>query len=265
MGEKIHAIKSLGQHFLVNKQICTRIIDLIRPEQEDKILEIGPGPGALSSLLAAGGPKKLLLLERDKRFAVHLKSLYPQVSVLQMDALSFCWSKLDKGWKIVGNLPYNIASPLVWDILSQYDGLEKAVFMVQQEVAERICAPEGSRQYGALSVWCQNFSHPVCKMQVSAGSFSPPPKVKSAVVAFKPLPMSERTSCPEELKAILHLFFQKRRKQLGSIIRSSQFPILFQILNDLKIDTSLRPENLSPAQYLLIAESFASWKKLNLN
>ena len=133
--------------------------------------------------------------------------------------------------------------------------------MVQQEVAERICAKPGSRNYGALSVWCQCHASITYKLKVSPGSFSPPPKVYSAVLLFTPLSENLLLKNRHELKIILDLFFQKRRKQLGSIIRSSSFPVLLQFLEDMNINLELRPENLDPEQYQYLANKLAEWRK----
>lgn len=247
------AIKGLGQHFLINEGICERITGFLDAQVNDNILEIGPGPGALSRLLLKLPHKTLLFLEKDLRFA-KLLAKSSCANVILCDALAFNWRKLLHGWKIVGNLPYNIASPLIWDILSQTTGLDRAVFMTQLEVAQRITAMPGNHAYGALSVWCQ--CHAQCRLEfkVSPGNFRPPPKVFSAVLSFMPIERAKRPKNPHQLKKLLALLFQQRRKQLGTIIRKSSFSSLLSILDKTGIRPDLRPENLSPAQFMMLSE-----------
>lgn len=247
--------KSLGQHFLINDSVCKRIVKLLQPAEEDQILEIGPGPGALTRHLLTAPHKKLLLIEKDSWWA---KERAQEAEVCEMDAMQFKWHDLcEKGhWKLVGNLPYNIASPLIWNILSQCRCWRRAVFMVQKEVAQRICAQPGSRQYGALSVWIQSHAQAKLHFGVSPGSFRPPPKVDSAVVTFVPLPAQPRH--PEALKNLLDLCFQQRRKQLSTIFR--QNAPLQQSLKELDIKPELRPEALTPEQFQTLAGIY--WHKI---
>ena len=157
------AKKSLGQHFLKTPAISERIAALLHPAESDHILEIGPGPGALTDQLRRYHPAQLTLIEKDDHWAAHHAALaagIPGHTVLHQDALRFDWTLLDGPWKIVGNLPYNVASPLMWDIVSRVPVLARAVFMIQKEVAERLrAAPAAATTarcpygYRALSAW----------------------------------------------------------------------------------------------------------------
>lgn len=251
--QSYRAIKSLGQHFLINESICNKIIALLEVQPEDNIIEIGPGPGALSQPLLKSSFRNLLFLEKDWRFA-RLLSSSPRANVILCDAMTFNWQKLKHKWKITGNLPYNIASPLIWDILSKTSDLKRAVFMTQLEVAQRIVAAPGTHAYGALSIWCQ--CHAQCRLEfkISPGNFRPAPKVWSAVCSFVPHGADKRPKNPASLKKLLDMFFQQRRKKLGSIIRKSAFPKLLCALEKMGIDPDLRPENIYPAQYLELSE-----------
>lgn len=241
------AKKSLGQHFLINPSICDRIVSLLDVEKDDNILEIGPGPGALSKILLELPFGKLTFIEKDMRFAKDLSgNSSEKISIINMDALAFPWHDLLGKWKIIGNLPYNVASPLIWDIVSQVSDLIRAVFMIQLEVAERITARPNSRAYGALSVWVQSFSIPKKEFKVSPGSFSPPPKVDSGVLLLLPKPKDEYPGNPDKLAALLKICFQNRRKQLGTIFKNNYLPSILEALEKLHIDAHLRPENLSP-------------------
>jgi 16S rRNA (adenine1518-N6/adenine1519-N6)-dimethyltransferase len=156
------------------------------------------------------------------------------------------------GWKIVGNLPYNVASPLIWEIASRARGMERAVFMVQKEVAARLAAAPGSRTYGALSVWVQSFAAVRVLFKVGPGAFQPPPRVDSAVLCLTPLsagPLRKEPSFPPRaLSGLLRLLFQQRRKQLGTILRGVRAPGLEAWLEAEGVSPTARPEELSPGR-----------------
>ncbi|MDE5833756.1 MAG: 16S rRNA (adenine(1518)-N(6)/adenine(1519)-N(6))-dimethyltransferase, partial [Desulfovibrio sp.] len=200
-----------------------------------------------------------VLLEKDRELAFRRENL-GDASVINMDALDFPWERLRALglWKLAGNLPYNIASPVIWDIVSRCDGWERAVFMFQKEVAERIVSPAGSGKYGALSVWIQSFADPVYEFAVKPGSFYPPPKVDSAVVSFVPLPASAAPRRPLALKRLLTVCFGQRRKQIGGIFRKNNMDLLFPYLEKLGIADSARPEEIRPEQFKILAESLST-------
>lgn len=245
--------KSLGQHFLTNPGIARKIVDLLDPEEEEEILEIGPGGGSLTELLRSAPHSRLQVIEKDTYWAAFHAA--KGIEVIACDALEFDWSGLRGQWKLIGNLPYNIASPLIWNIVSQCDCYERAVFMTQKEVAERICARPDTRNYGALSVWVQAYAEASLALRVSPGSFRPPPKVDSAVI--KLTPKREMPPYPEYLRRLLKICFQQRRKQLVGIFRRARLPLLEQALANLDIDPQARPENLRCEQFLGIARFWA--------
>ena len=194
------AKKSLGQHFLRREEICDRIAALLLPQAEDRVLEIGPGPGALTRALEAAPHACLLLLEKDRHWAAERqRQAAPRTQAVLTDALRFDWRRIspERPWKVIGNLPYNVASPLIWDIVSRAEGLKRAVFMVQKEVGQRLAAAPGNGHYGALSVWVQSYARPRLEFVVGPGAFSPPPKVDSAVLSFEPLPPEARPAHPK--------------------------------------------------------------------
>ena len=254
------AKKSLGQHFLRNEGVCRRIAQLLNPDSGDSVLEIGPGPGALTRALEAQAHRSLLLLEKDHHWAAERQRLAaPGTQAVLMDALRFDWRRItpEAGWKIVGNLPYNVASPLIWDIVSQ-SGAERCVFMVQKEVGLRLAAPPGSRQYGALSVWVQAHSRPRLEFSLGPGAFSPPPKVDSAVLSFVPTPPEARPRSPAMLKRLLRICFQQRRKQLGGIFSRAGLGWLAAELPGLGLGPQLRPEALPVEAFLRLSELMAA-------
>jgi 16S rRNA (adenine1518-N6/adenine1519-N6)-dimethyltransferase len=241
------AKKSLGQHFLRRPDTARRIVDLLEIGPEDRVLEIGPGPGALSGFLRAAGPALLALVEKDRYWAFERQQA-GEGRVVLADATLLAWERitLARPWKIVGNLPYNVASFLIWDILSRAPGLSRAVFMVQKEVALRLAAEPGGKSYGALSVWTRSFALPKTEFILGPAAFAPPPRVDSAVVSFTPLPPDERPERPKALAALLKLCFQHRRKQLGTVFTMHGMARVLPILRTMGIDPRSRPETLSP-------------------
>lgn len=253
------AKKSLGQHFLRSESLCRRIAALLNPCSTDRLIEIGPGPGALTRALEAQPHSSLLLLEKDHHWACERqRQAAPGTQAVLMDALRFDWRRIPPGagWKIAGNLPYNVASPLVWDIVSQ-SGAARSVFMVQKEVGLRLVAAAGTRQYGALSVWVQAHARPRLEFTLGPGCFSPPPKVDSAVLSFLPVPENMRPRHPKALARLLRICFQQRRKQLGGIFARAGLAWLALALPELGLSAQLRPEALAVANFLRLAELLA--------
>lgn len=254
-----HAKKSLGQHFLKYPAIAERIVNLLHATEGEQVLEIGPGPGALTGFLRNLPLSKLLLVEKDNRWAAsHAAKVLPQLEVHHTDALIFPWEDLAGPWKIIGNLPYNVASPLMWDLVRRTPQLQRAVFMVQKEVAERLYAPPGGKDYGALSVWIQSHVRVEWGFVVGPENFSPPPKVDSAVVAFMPLPSDCLCFDAQALSRTLKICFQQRRKQLQSLLRQQGFSESTNLLESLDISPQARPETLSPPQFHKLAQALFS-------
>ena len=251
------AKKSLGQHFLRDERAIRRIADLLRVGEGDQVMEIGPGPGALTAVLRPLPWSRLLLLEKDEHYAEeHAARPLPGLEVVAGDALEYPWETLEGPWKVVGNLPYNVASPLMWDLVRRVPRLERAVFMIQKEVGDRLLAAPGSKDYGALTVWIQSFVRTGKGFVIGPAAFSPPPKVDSAVVVFEPLPPEQRPPHPERLSRLIKICFQQRRKQLQRILRHAE-PERFTpaMLETLGIEQTQRPETLTVSQFQLLAET----------
>ena len=233
------AKKSLGQHFLRHESICNRIASLLLPKDTDNVIEIGPGPGALTRAIEAQPHARLVLLEKDSHWAAERQRLgAARTQAVLTDALRFDWSRItpDNPWKIIGNLPYNVASPMMWDLFSRATGLVRA-----------------------LSVWVQSFARPRMEFIVGPGAFSPPPKVDSAVLSFEPLPLDQRPERPDLLALVIKVCFQQRRKQLGSIARRCPLaPWLSAAIEQAGITPTLRPEQLTVADFQHISRFGAS-------
>ena len=253
------AKRALGQNFLTDQRVCRKIVSLLSLSENDFVLEIGPGRGALTSLLADEPRRTLILLEKDRELVAAHKN-WPDSKILNADALAFSWEKLGAigRWKLAGNLPYNIASPLVWEIVSRCDAYDLGVFMFQKEVAERIVSPPGSGKYGALSVWLQSWAKPNYEFAIKPGSFFPPPKVDSAVVSFRPLPSEEKPRSPRALKYLLDACFQQRRKQISGIFKRSGLASLIPYLEKFEVAETARPEELSSAKFNLFADALSA-------
>ncbi|WP_285904860.1 16S rRNA (adenine(1518)-N(6)/adenine(1519)-N(6))-dimethyltransferase RsmA [Pseudodesulfovibrio pelocollis] len=245
------AKKSLGQNFLIDGNVSRRIVDAIAPGPGDTIIEIGPGQGALTGLLSESAASRLMAIELDETLADRLTDLFPRIEVVRADALDFPWESLDVAgpYKIIGNLPYNVASKLIWDIVSKTRNLERAVFMVQHEVAMRLTAEPGCKAYGGLTAWVRNFADTRYLFKVPPTVFRPRPKVDSAVVAFTPRPAGERPASPEALARLIKMLFQMRRKQLSTILKPLWTLEIDSWFDQQSISPSARPETLTPGQF----------------
>lgn len=245
--------RSLGQNFLTDANICRRIVHALGLEPGGAVLEIGPGRGALTRILAVHqGP--VMALEKDRELASWLCREFPSVGVIQGDGLSFCWEGLAAlpGISVVGNLPYNVASPMIWEMVSRCRFWKGMVFMVQKEVAGRLTADPGSRAYGALSAWVSSFTMPRYMFTVPPHVFRPRPRVDSAVVRFEPHPSPawDEAGC---LSRLLKTLFQQRRKQLGVILKSCWGEELEAWCQRWNVDRRVRPEELAPDMFRSLA------------
>lgn len=247
------AKKSLGQNFLTDENIARKIVDRLRIAHEDQVLEIGPGRGALTRWIAGARPLRFLALEKDRELAPRLPERFEGLEVVEGDALEYPWETLAPGpWKIVGNLPYNIGSKLVWDIVRRAP-FERCVFMLQHEVALRLAAQPGTKAFGALTVWVQNHAEVDYLFKVPPQVFTPRPKVDSAVVLLRPLAEAMRPKEPERLAWLAKTCFMKRRKQFRNVLGSLWSKDVEQWFESQGIPLTARPENLKPQQFSELA------------
>lgn len=248
------AKKSLGQNFLRDSNIASKIVRTLEIDPGDAVLEIGPGPGALTGIILGYSPGRLVLVEKDPYWAEErMRHGAGALSVILADALRMPWERFAGKWKFIGNLPYNVASPLMWDIFSRAEGLCRAVFMVQKEVGQRLAAKPDTSAYGALSVWVQSFMRPKLECIVPPQVFHPRPKVDSAVLSFVPLGGDKKDFSPSALAGALKACFQMRRKQLGTIVRAAGNDP--DLLRDLGIDPKNRPEDLPVESFHALARA----------
>ena len=246
------AKKKFGQNFLVDERIIADIIRAIRPEAADNMVEIGPGLGALTRPLL-----KLLntlhVVEIDRDIIARLKADYPQDKIVihEGDALKFDFAALPAPLRIVGNLPYNISSPLLFHLSGYAARINDMHFMLQNEVVERMVAAPSTPEYGRLSVMLQYRFDIEKLLDVPPESFRPAPKVDSAIVRMVPLPVSEIAVRDEKLfAAIVRSAFGQRRKTLRNTLRGYLNEGDFEQLG---IVPQLRAENLAVADFIRVA------------
>lgn len=246
------AKKRFGQNFLVDEQIIADIIFAIRPASRDNMVEIGPGLGALTRPLL----KKLdhlHVVEIDRDIIARLESDYPQDKLVihAGDALEFDFAALPAPLRVVGNLPYNISSPLLFHFAAYAQHITDMHFMLQNEVVERMVAEPSTPAYGRLSVMLQYRFQMEKLLDVPPESFRPAPKVDSAIVRMIPLPTAEILVRNERLfAAIVRTAFGQRRKTLRNTLRGYLDETGFEVLG---IDPQLRAENLAVADFIRVA------------
>jgi 16S rRNA (adenine1518-N6/adenine1519-N6)-dimethyltransferase len=215
--------KALGQHHLVNGAVCRPLVDFLAPTAPDaeRVLEIGPGGGVLTAELLAAGAR-VLGWELDPAWAAELRRRFPdrRLAVVVGDALEIAWDRLPAPTRVAGNLPYNVATAIVQDLLPHHARIPRAAFLVQKEVADRLVAAPGTDAYGSLSVIVAAQARPRLLGRVKPGSFRPPPKVDSAFVGLElqppPLPAAEMPA----FIAMVRLAFAQRRKTLRNSLAS---------------------------------------------
>jgi 16S rRNA (adenine1518-N6/adenine1519-N6)-dimethyltransferase len=227
--------KRFGQHFLHDPGVLARIVDAVAPSRNDLIVEIGPGEGALTRPLLER-VAALEVIEIDRDLAASLRQV-EGVTVHEADALEFDFAAFPAGVRLVGNLPYNISTPLLFRLARFAGRVRDMHFMLQLEVVERMVAAPSTPAYGRLSVALQARFRMAKLFKVARGAFRPPPRVESAVVRLEPLP--EPLWIDDDL---LRRAFSARRKQLRNALPGADFARA-------GIDPSLRAENLSPADY----------------
>ncbi|HEX5971010.1 MAG TPA: 16S rRNA (adenine(1518)-N(6)/adenine(1519)-N(6))-dimethyltransferase RsmA [Gemmatimonadaceae bacterium] len=249
------ARKSLGQHFLTDRRILGRIADALQLEGGETVVEIGPGRGALTDILAERAGR-LIAVEVDRALAAVLRDRYARrsnVLIAEADVLQVSLGELAAGpYVLVGNVPYYITTPILFHAL-QHPRANRAVYLVQREVADRLTAAPGSKEYGALTVNVAAVARAEMLFRVPAGAFSPPPKVESAVVRITPL--AEPLVAPNEeepLRKLVQGAFGMRRKQMRRVIRTLRSLGAEEaeaVLTAAGIDPEARPETLSVGQF----------------
>ena len=244
------ARKRFGQNFLIDRQVIERIVSTISPKKEDDIVEIGPGKGAITFPLLEQ-LNKLNVIEIDRDLTALLQSSQnTKLIIHEANALSFDFSQISNNLRVVGNLPYNISSPLLFNLLSQKDNIIDMTFMLQKEVVDRIVAKNNCKDFGRLSVMMQSFFDVELIFTVPKESFNPQPKIESAVVYLKtkqkPLIYDIKL-----LEKVVKICFSQRRKTLKNCLKS------YLDQKQTEIDLSQRAEMLSVENFITLTEDYA--------
>jgi 16S rRNA (adenine1518-N6/adenine1519-N6)-dimethyltransferase len=244
---RVKAKKGLGQHFLKNKEIAERIVNSFSAEGCDSVMEIGPGMGILTGFLIKRNFNDFRVIEIDNESVHYLETDFPEIkSIIRGDFLRLDIETLFPGKVgIIGNFPFNISTQILFKVLDNKDKVVELTGMFQKEVAERICSGPGSRTYGILSVLLQAYYEIEYLFTVSADVFSPPPKVKSAVVRMV-RNETLKLMCDEVLyKKVVKACFNQRRKTLRNSVRA-----VFRLKSEDYPLFHLRPEQLSVEQFV---------------
>jgi len=250
------ARKSLGQHFLTDRRILGRIADALKLEGHETVLEIGPGRGALTDILAERAGR-LIAIEYDRALAAMLRERYARrsnVLIAEADVLEVSLGDLAAGpYVLVGNVPYYITTPILFHALAPRRA-DRAVYLVQREVAQRLSARPDSKEYGALTVNVAAVARAETLFSVPAGAFAPPPKVESAVVRITPRaePLI-RADEEHRFRVLVQSAFGMRRKQMRRVVRT-MFALdpdqADALLARAGIDAAVRPEVVSVEQFV---------------
>lgn len=252
--------KRFGQHFLHDAGIIARLISAIRPVETDTIIEIGPGEGVLTGpLLEAGARVTAIELDRDLAAALPERLGCPgALEVIQADVLEFDLAAVagGTGMRVVGNLPYNISTPIMFHLFKWRESIADMHFMLQKEVVDRLVAGPGSKQYGRLSVMAAFHCRMERLFSVPPGAFRPPPKVDSAIIRMRPKTLDEATLARlPQLEDVVRHAFGQRRKTLRNALKALMDEKAIEAAG---IDPKARAETLSLDQYLALVNQLTS-------
>lgn len=273
MEKRIKAKKEFGQNFLIDDNVLSRIVSCVAPVPEDCILEVGPGRGALSRLLVASGARfvavewdRELIPLLDAEFAGNDRVEIGHGDILRVDLRQILASRAPgRKWKVAANLPYNISSQVLFKFMEECDLFEGLVLMLQKEVGDRLAAPPGCKEYGALTVLLRLHFDIRREFIVKPGSFRPIPKVDSAVLSFTPLAAPRVEVGDEELfRRLVKGAFNQRRKTLLNSLRSAGFDdgdgALTAALAACSVDGMRRGETLSLEEFAALSRALSAGK-----
>lgn len=249
------ARKRFGQNFLIDQNIISRIASAVNPGSDDRIIEIGPGRGAITEKFYSA-PGELTLIEIDRDLAAQLAERFPNARLITDDVMQIEMDTLypDQRIRIVGNLPYNISTPLLFRLLTSNASIRDMHFMLQLEVVNRMAAQPSTKAYGRLSVMTQLHCHVEKLFDVPPEAFSPRPKVRSAIVRLMP----HRTPINIDHGVVEGLLIQAFSARRKTIRNAFQGLLTVEDIQSLGLDASLRPENLSVEDYVACANLIGS-------
>jgi len=252
------ARKRFGQNFLHDEGIIEAIVEAISPAKGQHLVEIGPGRGALTKpLLSRCDWLDVIELDRDLIPLLREQLNDEQLNIHEADALRFDYRSLQKdgeSLRVIGNLPYNITTPLLFHLLAQGDCIEDMCFMLQREVVERICAQPGNKQYGRLSIMMQHQCQAELLFTVPPEAFEPAPKVESAIIYLRPL--KQRVGGEVDLEVMGKLVttaFSQRRKTIANTLKNM---ITTEVFEQVGIDPTQRPETVSVESFVALTRAY---------
>jgi len=252
--------KSLGQNFLLNKEIIKKIVETGNITNQSTIIEIGPGTGNLTEEILKKNPKKFYAIEKDKDLFLKLKNKFnTSLELINNDVLNICWDSFNNERSIVfGNLPYNISAKLLinWIRLENLNSnFKRFILMFQKEVADRIVANVNSSKYGRLTILTQWKMKAKKIMDIEPENFFPKPKIKSSLVFFEPRDNIFNFNDSKNLEKVTDIFFQNKRKMIKKPLN-----ILFKdsskIIKELNLDDKCRPQNLDTLTFFKISKEY---------
>lgn len=251
------AHKSLGQNYIQDKNIIRKIVESVPITEADTLLEIGPGPGALTHALLETVAQKVIIVEKDPQFIDYWTSVAantPKLLVIHQDALKVSLRSLSlTPLTIVANLPYNVGTGLVLQWLDDLPLVKSMTLMLQKEVVLRMTAAPKSKDYGRLSIIAQWLCHVTRLFDVPPTAFRPQPKVVSSIVRLEPRPTPLFPAEKDALEKVTAALFQQRRKMIKKSLQTL-WPDPLPILDTLSIPPTERPENLTIAQFCALAK-----------
>ena len=253
----MRARKRFGQHFLHDAQVLQRITDAVALRSEQRVLEIGPGTGALTEYLVATEGTRYTAIEIDRDLVPELQGRFPGLQVINTDVLKVDLQQLlaptTDGWRVVGNLPYNISSPLVLKFVQYAHSAPGSIrdmhFMLQKEMADRMRAQPSTKAWGRLSVMVQLFAEVESLFDVPPSSFVPPPKVDSAVVRIQPRAELNLPAQLTTLDRVLKQAFSARRKRLSNALKTLNID-----WSAVEAEPQWRADDVGVAEFLQIAQ-----------
>jgi 16S rRNA (adenine1518-N6/adenine1519-N6)-dimethyltransferase len=248
--------KKFGQHFLFDRNILKKILNCSGVTGEDTVIEIGPGLGTLTNIIAERA-KEVIAIEFDRKLISRLKENVESnlnVTIITADALKFDYETIQNRFRVVANIPYYITTPLLFRLLEYREKIISMTLLLQKEVAERIVASPGGKDYGVLSISSRIFTRPELKFMVTRKVFSPPPDVDSAVVHFEvsPVPLFKIKDVSLFRDVVKTAFSQRRKTIINSL---KKFEGIGDALETAGIDAKLRPETVSIEDFARLTDA----------
>jgi len=251
---KVYPKKSLGQNYLIDENICRKIVSTFNIEPDDIVLEIGPGQGAITNYILEK-TKNLTVIELDSNNCAILSSKFPELKIINNDFLKIDLSKFASGGKIrvIGNIPYNITSEIVFKLIDNRNIISDSQLMIQNEVAKRLTSKHGSKEYGIPSVFAQVFSEPKMMFKVSGSCFFPKPKVDSRIIYFDfSKSLENKINDVTFFKRFVKTAFSTRRKTLKNSLVSMNLE-----LGKADFDFTRRAESLSVDEFIELSNKYS--------